>query len=121
MCSITRYLLLAAISATLYARSDGLPIKFTGAPVDGSQDCTACHAGVPANAGQGRITVQANAYNPGLRQQISVTVVDSLALRWGFQLTARMRNDETKQAGSFRETNAINAIRVLCGPDGHDG
>jgi uncharacterized protein (TIGR03437 family) len=121
MYSITRYLLLAAICATIYARSDGLPIKFTGAPFDGSQDCTSCHTGVPANAGQGRIAVRASGYNPGLRQQITVTVEDSLASRWGFQLTARLRNDETKQAGSFRATNAANAIRVLCGPDGHDG
>jgi len=47
-----------------------------------------------------------------------VRIEDAAGLKWGFQLTARLKSDETKQAGTF----AVNDfVQVLCAPDGRQG
>lgn len=52
-------------------------------------------------------------YLPGQKQTIGVRINDPAGLRWGFQLTARLKSDETKQAGTF---TANDDTRVRCGP-----
>src|SRR5262249_20981034 len=107
----------AAAAAPALATSNGEPIRRTGAAVDGGLTCTQCHNqfAPPVNQGPGRILVNANAYTPGVRQGITVQIMDTTALRWGFQITARLASDETKPAGSFSPTENI---RVQCDPAG---
>jgi uncharacterized protein (TIGR03437 family) len=73
------------------------------------------------NSGAGRVSVAAASYTPGTKQNITVTVEDPDANRWGFEVTARLRSDETKTAGVF--TPVADSIRVVCeGPgDGVPG
>jgi len=95
------------------AFAEGPPIRRTGAAVDGGQSCTACHRSfIPANSGPGRVTLTAASYTPGVKQNLVVTVEDPQASRWGFELTARLRSDETKEAGTF--TPVADTIRVAC-------
>ncbi|MGH9661139.1 MAG: choice-of-anchor V domain-containing protein, partial [Bryobacteraceae bacterium] len=93
----------------------GPPIMRTGAQVDGGLNCTVCHRSFPVNSGPGRVTIRANAYNPGQKQNITIEIRDPNALRWGFQITARLASDETKQAGTFTSDDNI---RVRCAPTG---
>jgi uncharacterized protein (TIGR03437 family) len=112
-------LLAGALPVALIAFSTGPPIKRTGAAVDGSLDCSACHRTfAPANSDPaGSVKIEAASYKPGASQIIRVTVQHPEALRWGFQLTARPVSDETKMAGTFTvEPN----IRVRCDPDARD-
>ena len=124
MLKCVRLLFTAALPLSLFATVSGLPVRRTGAPADGGLDCSACHKGSPpVNQGPGRITIRANSYNPGATQSMNVTVEDNAGLRFGFQLTARFRNDanpqtETRQAGSF--STSIDS-QVLCDPDGKLG
>jgi uncharacterized protein (TIGR03437 family) len=82
------------------------PLKRTGAAVDGGLDCTACHSsGGPANSDpRGRLRVRTPAYTPGVPQWIHVHIDHPDGRRWGFQLTARLASDPTKQAGTFRSS-----------------
>jgi uncharacterized protein (TIGR03437 family) len=116
----TRVLQLLALAAILPlaagARSNGPPINRTGAPIDGGQTCTACHRTFSTvNSGRGKVSVAAASYTPGTKQNVTVTLEDPDAARWGFELTARLRSDETKQAGTF--TPVADRIRVVCDPD----
>jgi uncharacterized protein (TIGR03437 family) len=79
------------------------PLKRTGATVDGGQNCTVCHASfAPANSDpRGRLTVKTNTYTPGVPQWVQVHIDHPEGRRWGFQLTARVAADPTKQAGTF--------------------
>jgi uncharacterized protein (TIGR03437 family) len=61
--------------------------------------------------------VTTNAYTPGVNQDVTVQLNDPTALNFGFQLTARLKNDPTKQAGSF--TSPTVSTQVRCAPDGH--
>jgi uncharacterized protein (TIGR03437 family) len=112
-------LLAGALPVALIAFSTGPPIKRTGAAVDGSLDCTACHRTfAPANSDPaGSVKIETASYKPGASQIIRVTVQHPEAVRWGFQLTARPISDETKMAGTF---TADTGVRVRCDPDGRD-
>lgn len=108
-----RTLLVAAAwtPALLFANAGVMSPGFTGAPVDGGRQCAACHTGSPpVNQGPGRILVRANAYTPGVRQTITVEVTDPNALRWGFQLTARMARDLTSKGGSFAPSDSLHIV-----------
>lgn len=95
------------------AFSTGPPVNRTGALIDGGRNCTACHTTfAPANSGPGRVSLSAVAYTPGVKQNLTITVEDPQAQRWGFELTARLRSDQTKTAGAF--TPVANSIRVVC-------
>lgn len=103
----------AATPVVLLAFSTGPPIKRTGAPVDGGQTCAGCHTTfAPANSDpSGSVTIDAAGYTPGLPQVIHVTVKHPSAKRWGFQLTARLASDPSKQAGTFAPNDLV---RVRC-------
>jgi len=91
------------------------PPGYTGAPVDGGRDCTACHRGQANSDARGSLTIQATAFKPGLKQILRVTLSHPEARRWGFQLTARIVSDESKPAGTF---SASPDVSIVCGPDG---
>jgi uncharacterized protein (TIGR03437 family) len=104
---------LATVPVLIYAYSGGPDPRKTGAPGDGL--CIECH-GTQANAGGGNVAIAFPAgltYTPGTKQRLTVTVTDSAAKRWGFQLTARLASNETNgQAGSFTPANA--STQVIC-------
>ena len=100
-----------------YGRSAGPPVGHTGAAVDGGQSCTQCHRTFALNSGAGKVSISTVSYTPGTKQNITVTVEDPDARRWGFQLTARLRSDDSKQAGTFTVTGNV---RVRCLPDDRD-
>ncbi len=99
------------------AVSTGPPPKRTGVPADGGVTCTACHTTyAPANSDpRGRVSIEVGSYTPGIKQLVWVTVEHPEATKWGFQLTARLASDETKEAGTFTPTSDI---RVRCDPSG---
>ena len=108
---------IAAVPLTLLAFSTGPPIKRTGAPVDGGITCTACHRTFDLNDNSGgSIFIRAAAYTPGVKQRITVKVDHPDGRRFGFQLTARLVSDETKEAGTFTSDENI---QVLCDPTGN--
>ncbi|MBI4874858.1 MAG: hypothetical protein HY822_09535 [Acidobacteria bacterium] len=116
----------AALPLLLYANSGTAltpPLKRTGAAADGGLNCTACHTGAAANSDpRGKLTILATNYTPGRKQDIKVRLEHPDAMRWGFQLTARALNDETKSAGVFTQTDEVNvrcddgSVRGVPGP-----
>lgn len=111
-------LAIALLPLLVMARIDGLPIGRTGAPVDGGLNCaSSCHNsfGAANSDPRGSVRIETQNYRPGVRQTILVTVQHPVARRWGFQLTARLANDESKQAGVFTPTSQV---RVWCDPSG---
>src|SRR5438045_3551461 len=96
-------ILLGITPLSLMGFSTGPPLRRTGAPVDGGTNCTACHRTfAPANSDpRGSLRIDVSSYTPGVKQSIQVTVAHPEAMRWGFQLTARLASDETKPAGDF--------------------
>lgn len=103
---------LAAAPVLLLAFSSGPPVRRTGAPVDGGLDCTACHRSFAVNSdSRGGVTIDAASYTPGVKQTVKVTVQHPEAVRWGFQLTARLASDPSKQAGTFSPNDQV---RVRC-------
>jgi uncharacterized protein (TIGR03437 family) len=92
----------SVVPVCLYAHINGLPVGFTGVPTDnGGQTCVQCHTGLPVVTGGTAFTININSYVPGVPQTIPVKVVDNRGLRFGFQLTARLASDLTKEAGTF--------------------
>jgi len=103
----------AAASILLYgfgSNPNGPPIRRTGAPADGGLNCTACHR-PGADLTGGKVQITTSDYKPGVKQTIRVRVEHAAALRWGFELTARLASDPTKKAGNFTITDLI---RVRC-------
>jgi uncharacterized protein (TIGR03437 family) len=104
----------AIIPLLVYANSGTTntpPLKRTGADVDGGLNCTACHAGAAANSDlRGKLTVTAAGYKPGVKQTVRVKLEHPEAQRWGFQLTARALNDETRSPGVLAPDESI-AVR----------
>ncbi len=111
-------LICGLLPIAMFGFSTGPPIKRTGAAVDGGITCTACHITfAPANSDPaGSVKIDAASYKPGVPQVVKVTVQHPQALRWGFQLTARPVNDQTKMAGTF---TVDDNIQVRCDPTGN--
>jgi uncharacterized protein (TIGR03437 family) len=57
------------------------------------------------------VAISALNYAPGVSQTIKVTIQHPEAARWGFQITARLASDLTKQAGTFTVNDLV---RVRC-------
>src|SRR5689334_19270125 len=104
---------LVFLPLSLMGFSTGPPPGRTGAGTDGSTNCTACHRTfAPANSDpRGSVRIDVASYVPGVKQTISVTVSHPEAARWGFELTARVANDESRSAGELSPTNIV---RVIC-------
>jgi uncharacterized protein (TIGR03437 family) len=64
-----------------------------------------CHVGTPLNAGGGNVALTTSAgtsYRPGQQQTITITMNDSKAKLYGFQMSARMDSSPVLgQAGDF--------------------
>ena len=98
----------------LRANSSGGPLGRTGAFGEPGCDGTGCHRSEPLGEGGGRVIVDVGPYVPGQPQRIRITVFDSGARRWGFQLAARLASDPQQQAGSFEAVPNDLIVRVRC-------
>ena len=87
----------------VYSYATGPDPRYTGAP--GDQTCVACHSGTALNGGGGSVTLTSStgtAYTPGQQQTLTITITDSNAKVYGFQMTARLDSDPSGgQAGDF--------------------
>lgn len=103
----------AVVPILVWARSGGAEPGRAGVPGEGN--CTGCHLGTALNGGPGSVAVAfpgGMQYTPGVTQRLTVTVADPAQRRFGFQLTARLAGDATRQAGSFAPIDAN--TQVLC-------
>ncbi len=96
----------------LWATSTNLPLRLTGAPTDGGQTCAMCHTQSDSNPASGSMSLDIQSYTPGVAQSIHVTITDPQATRWGFQLTARIVNNETQEAGTL--SSGDSNVQVVC-------
>ncbi len=97
-----------AAPVLLLAHSDGPVAGAAGVP--GESTCSSCHSGGSGSGGVS-ITFPDGATNaPGATQHLVVTVSDSKARRWGFQLAARQASSTSTQAGIFRPTDAYTQL-----------
>ena len=86
--------IVAATAGPAGAFSAGPFDGLTGAPGEGV--CTACHSTFPLNSGTGSLdVVLPAAYQPGDTYDLTVTLVDPDAVRWGFELTVLSEADTT--------------------------
>lgn len=80
---VTAFLLAPTLAL---AFSGGPPNGRTGAP--GESNCTACHNSFPVNSGVGSLTVtDLSNWQPGQQYDVTVTLADPDASRWGFEFT----------------------------------
>jgi uncharacterized protein (TIGR03437 family) len=115
--------LAAMVPMVLYAFATGPDPGYSGAPPDGNPNACAsplCHTGSakggPINAAGGSVIAtfsSGSTYTPGQPVTITVNVSDPVNVWHGFQMTARLESDLTKQAGRFSFTNTSDFF-VLC-------
>ena len=105
-----------ALPLGMFAHTNGTPVGRAGVPTDGGGlTCNECHTG---GLGSANFTVSVLPYTPGRSQSISIILgIDSAAQDFGFQLTARLASDATKDAGYFLPTDNS---QVYCA-NGHAG
>ncbi len=115
--------LAAMVPMLLFALAEGPDPGYSGAPPDGNPNACAssgCHTGLPnggpINAAGGSVSAtfsSGTTYTPGQPVTITVNVSDPVNTWHGFQMTARLDSDLTKQAGRF--SYAPNTgVFVLC-------
>lgn len=88
----------------VHANSDGPPTGRTGAPGELTCAIAACHIGTAVNTGGGTLTISgfpAN-YSPNQEADITVTIVQSGRVRFGFQAT--VIDDQGRVAGTITAT-----------------
>ena len=77
----------------------------TAATTETSCNASGCHEGTPLNGGGGSVAVSfpnGLTYTPGQQQTFTVTITDSKARVYGFQMTARLSSNLSGgQAGTF--------------------
>ena len=78
---------LMLVAGSALAFSGNPPNALTGAPGEGT--CIQCHSTFPLNSGTGEITLTGfpAEYEPGASYELTVTLSDPDAARWGFELT----------------------------------
>ena len=115
-CLLLQSAAILSCAAVLQAYSEGPDPRYTGAPGDSSSACRSCHMGQNLNAGPGNVKIvlpNGNFYTPGVKQHILVQISDPQQRRWGFQMTARLKsNQSTGQAGDFSPTDSF--TQVIC-------
>ncbi len=100
-----------AAPLVVFALPDGPPAGVTGAPGEGT--CAQCHT---PGSGGGKVEIGFPAgltYAPGVKQQLTITVTDADARRFGFQLSARLAGDNS-QAGTLAAAPGESNMRVIC-------
>jgi len=100
----------ALMTGGLQAFPTGPPAGVSGAP--GEVTCSNCHRG---GMGGGKVEIAFPAgltYAPGAKQPLTISITDPDALRFGFQLSARLAGDNS-QAGTLAPA-AGQFIKVIC-------
>jgi len=93
------FLLALSIPILVWAYAEGPPDAHTGG--FGEPTCNECH-GTRVNSNGGNVTINglpSGGYTSGNTYPITVTITDSTARRWGFELSAR--TSDGKQAGTL--------------------
>jgi len=93
----------ALLPILLYAYAEGPDAGVSGVP--GETTCSACHSGSGATGNVAVTFPNGQTYIPGVTQHLVVTISDTAAKRWGFQLTARLTSNTRTQAGTFAPTD----------------
>lgn len=113
---------MGTIPLLIWAKGSGTDVGATGAPGEMSCAQANCHLGPPATGSGGSVAVAFPAgttYTPGVRQRLVVTISDSVARNWGFQLTARQASNNTT-AGTFASIDRFTAVLCLPTPNSAD-
>lgn len=115
--------LAAMVPMLLFAFASGPDPGYSGAPPDNNPFACAsagCHTGStkggPINAAGGSVSAtfsSGTTYTPGQAVTITVNVSDPANTWHGFQMTARLDSDPTKQVGRFSYTSG-SGVFVLC-------
>ncbi len=98
---------LAVIPVLIYAYASGPDPRYTAAPGDNPNACatSGCHSDSALNSGGGNVQLTSSAgasYTPAQQQTFTITINDSKAKVYGFQMTARIdSNPSLRQAGDF--------------------
>lgn len=112
-----KFAAILSVPIILWAHAAGPDAHHTavpGPPNEDSCNTSGCHVGTPVNGGGGSVKLTSSAgtsYVPGQKQTLTITITDSVARVYGFQITARLSSDHSKPAGSF--TTGANQF-VLC-------
>lgn len=87
---------------TTSANSPVPPLGFSGGP--GDQNCTACHNSFPLNSGKGSLILSGIPFEfqPGETYNLTLTIQDPDAQRWGFEVVAV--NDKGQNVGKLSIT-----------------
>src|SRR3979411_267640 len=110
--------LLSVVPLLIHAYEYGPDAGAAGVPGEnGSATCnqSGCHTCTAVTGGGGSVTVtfpNGMTYVPGGTQHLVVTIDDSRARRWGFELTARQSTNTTQMAGAFSPTDQ--RTQLLC-------
>ena len=93
------------LPVVLYSYASGPDPRNTGAPGDQTCARSGCHTGTAVNGGGGSVQLTSSTgstYTPGQQQTFVITISDSRAKVYGFQMTARLDSNPSKgQAGDF--------------------
>lgn len=96
------------VPVLLWAHAAGPDAHHTAVPVPGGAEPSCnqigCHVGTALNGGGGNVTISTatnNTYTPGQKQTFTITVTDSAARVYGFQMTARPAGDLAHSTGTF--------------------
>src|ERR1051326_4928284 len=96
---------LAVLPVLIHAYATGPDARHSGAPGDQTCAISGCHLGTALNGGGGSVQLTSSngtAYTPGQTQTFTITVTDSKAKVYGFQMSARVdSNGSAGQAGDF--------------------
>ncbi len=119
-----RRLAVLAIGASLpwvaAATESGFPLARTGAFQEKTCQDMGCHS---STSGSASVAIEVGPYVPGATQPVVVTVFDSGASSWGFQLAARRASNPGLPAGTMEAINQFVAVRCAsggrppCGPN----
>lgn len=106
---------LMLVAGTALAFSSNPPNARTGAP--GESTCIACHSTFPLNSGSGELTLSGfpAEYEPGASYDVTLTLSDPDAARWGFSLT--LIDAAGDAAGSFTVTDSGTQLSSSGGRD----
>ena len=94
---------IALLPILLFAYAEGPDAGVAGVP--GEATCSACHSGSGATGNVAVSFPNGLTYTPGVKQHLVVTITDTAAKRWGFELTARLASNTRSPAGTFTPTD----------------
>ncbi len=111
-------LLFACATPMAWGTVNGGPLGHTAAFGEPGCDGFGCHRPEPLGPGTGRITIDVGPYVPGQRQRVLITITDTNARNWGFQLAVREMRDPQRRAGNLSVVQDDLFSRVRCASGG---